>query len=671
MFSTSILDPVTLSVRQLKRILETRGVSYVGALEKQDLTTLVNTYGPVTQGDLVEASGEEESTAVGTDFLPTYFTCEKHFYEEVEDSKDSVWLIQVIPRRGSPLLDDYHWKHVIKKVRPFGVWTGVLNCELHPRLCEHKSWNKPLVILALPRGSRAKDTVMFRSITTTTKSDVILRWAKEQLASRLKVIRSDEELSRFRDSSTDSVVRVLLVADAAEPPLFYSALSVKFSGRITFAIANREGARNVSGGCDGTRASYQVITPEGLFHYGRFAGQNLNYRSMGLFLRTLQLEANDCFILSLIVVNYLVCFDFFVLDCKVWKHLMVCFWRVVKQNFVLLLAWLALSGLSRFAFAEVLAGLALRLVRTLALNEYASTLTNDLKCWHDCRSGLLTSVLAACLTYAWVKRKWFPNEMSAPNPPSENTYRRVVSYVMNWFFRPMATLTRPVAIDLDFAEEMELLIRHLTTPNIWLQPRVHSREYIDSLPLWRFRAEDFAGGSSVVDGRSPVDGTDTASDQEPIASDQEPTASGSDSSNEEETTGDSVRQMPDASQRPPDSRWQLGFGFCTSCVRAVRTGCATVAGKILRLIDRPLSPRLADGDAPRTYDRRPVDAIPTTDCAICLEQYRDGDVLCGLPCGHNYHQHCILSWLLRDKHHCPTCRWPSYKDRTRLSVAYQ
>lgn len=90
--------------------------------------------GHVTQGDLVESTNEAEDSTSATDFSPTYFTCEKHFYEEVEDSKDSVWLIQVVPSRGAPLLNDYNWKHVIKKVMPFGIWTGVIHCDLHPRL---------------------------------------------------------------------------------------------------------------------------------------------------------------------------------------------------------------------------------------------------------------------------------------------------------------------------------------------------------------------------------------------------------------------------------------------------------------------------------------------------------------------------------------------------------
>ena len=45
--------------------------------------------------------------------------------------------------------------------------------------------------------------------------------------------------------------------------------------------------------------------------------------------------------------------------------------------------------------------------------------------------------------------------------------------------------------------------------------------------------------------------------------------------------------------------------------------------------------------------------IFTKDCAVCLEAYKRGTLICGLPCGHNYHDRCITSWFQTDNHHCP------------------
>ena len=58
---------------------------------------------------------------------------------------------------------------------------------------------------------------------------------------------------------------------------------------------------------------------------------------------------------------------------------------------------------------------------------------------------------------------------------------------------------------------------------------------------------------------------------------------------------------------------------------------------------------------------QPPGIIAMTECAICLESYKFGVSLCGLPCGHAFHQQCIMGWLQRDNHCCPVCRWPPYK----------
>jgi hypothetical protein len=43
--STQIVDPLLLSVRQLKHLLENRGVSYAGYVEKKELAQLVEASG--------------------------------------------------------------------------------------------------------------------------------------------------------------------------------------------------------------------------------------------------------------------------------------------------------------------------------------------------------------------------------------------------------------------------------------------------------------------------------------------------------------------------------------------------------------------------------------------------------------------------------------------------
>lgn len=43
-------------------------------------------------------------------------------------------------------------------------------------------------------------------------------------------------------------------------------------------------------------------------------------------------------------------------------------------------------------------------------------------------------------------------------------------------------------------------------------------------------------------------------------------------------------------------------------------------------------------------------------CAICIEEYHDGEVLKVLPCSHKFHTDCIVPWLTERQASCPLCK---------------
>ncbi|KAL1557952.1 RING-type E3 ubiquitin transferase [Salvia divinorum] len=107
-------------------------------------------------------------------------------------------------------------------------------------------------------------------------------------------------------------------------------------------------------------------------------------------------------------------------------------------------------------------------------------------------------------------------------------------------------------------------------------------------------------------------------------------------------------------QRNRDSTRRVRFGSSTwfrdSTLVAVEGRHTLVPGNQQRIRDDPMSTGLSQEQIRSGLKERKH----TMDCAICLEDYVEGDDLGILDCEHYFHKSCITKWLLQNNK-CPIC----------------
>ncbi|XP_006930334.1 E3 ubiquitin-protein ligase RNF103 isoform X1 [Herpailurus yagouaroundi] len=638
-FATQLVDPVALSFKKLKTILECRGLGYSGLPEKKDVRELVEKSGDLMEGELYSALKEEEASE---SVSSTNFSGEMHFYELVEDTKDGIWLVQVIANDRSPLVGKIHWEKMVKKVSRFGIRTGTFNCSSDPRYCRRRGWLRSTLIMSVPQTSTSKGKVMLKEYSgRKIEVEHIFKWITAHAASRIKTIYNAEHLKEEWNKSDQYWVKIYLFANLDQPPAFFSALSIKFTGRVEFIFVNVENWDNKSFMTDigvYNMPSYILRTPEGIYRYGNHTGEFISLQAMDSFLRSLQPEVNDLFVLSLVLVNLMAWMDLFITQGATIKRFVVLISTLGTYNSLLIISWLPVLGFLQLPYLDSFYEYSLKLLRYSNTTTLASWVRADWMFYSSHPALFLSTYLGHGLLIDYFEKK---RRRNSNNDEVNANNLEWLSSLWDWYtsylFHPIASFQN-FPIESDWDEDPDLFLERLAFPDLWLHPLIPT-DYIKNLPMWRFKClgvqseEEMSEGSQDIENDSDSESTDTFSSEKEVFEDKESIVHNS-----------------------PGRASHCDAEACSCANKYCQTSPYEKKGRSYGLYN-------ANEDMEPDWLTWPADMLHCTECVVCLENFENGCLLMGLPCGHVFHQNCIVMWLAGGRHCCPVCRWPSYKKK--------
>ncbi|XP_047209685.1 E3 ubiquitin-protein ligase RNF103 isoform X3 [Girardinichthys multiradiatus] len=552
-----------------------------------------------------------------------------HFYELVEDTKDGIWLVQVIAKDQEAVLSQSNWGKMVQKLSQFGIRTGTFNCSNDNRSCIKRRWQHSTIIMSAPQTSASKGKVMLKEYSGQyIETGHIFRWMTSHLARRIKTVRHSAQLIEEWRSDPAHPIKMFLFTHLSQPPAFFSALSVKFTGRIEFIFVDVRHWDNQSTLLDigVTQSPASILKmPEGIYHYGNSTGEYLSLAAMDTFLRSVQPEVNDLFVLSLILINLLAWMDLFITQGATVKRFVVLIRTLGIYNSVLLVSWLPVLALVQLPYLDTLYGYSLKLTRFADTTTFASLVRADWTFYSSHPALFLSTYLGHGLLIDYFEKK---RRRGTRNQADSTTNLEWLVNLWDWYtsflLHPITSVQQFPSDYSEWEDYPSFLLERLAFPDLWLHPLVNV-DYLKSLPTWKLR---------VVQQSQTVSCVHQDDEQDRLSSDI----------NRQKLTGSSTA----GPNRPPHS----SLSFQTVDRVLEDGGIVPVGVSVIQECDWP---------------EWPNDMLPCLECVVCLENFVNEELLMGLPCGHAFHQQCIVVWLAGGKHWCPICRWPSYKKK-RIKV---
>lgn len=565
------------------------------------------------------------------------------------------------------------------------------------RWCEGRGWHSPRLLLALPQVHQQKANVTTHMYPGSWRQHLISQWIRQKLQEKVETIHDfrqfKDEWLTFRSAWEDSEIRAVLFSREEVFPMFFSALSVKFPGRVRFGVVNnysdlsKEWTQAFNIEINKTFPTVLILTKEKIYVYGNNYGECLSFACMERFLKFLYPCLNDIFIISFAAANILSVFEGFLAQGRLGRRTSRMLWCFAKYNSAVIMLWLPLIAIFQLPFLKDLPYIALKAGRVLATSCLGAALRRDYFFYLHHPGLVAASFLSVCCVFSLLAY-WFTGGRFEEEEESWFNFsqmRTLTHLHPNYFFEPMHLS------GYDLSGRMELFGSRLLIPTLSLRPVV-STHYISLLPTWYYGCVT----KSVTTCYRKLSAASTCSCH----------------------TG-GAKRVPDninlvSCQTTPDSECQSSGLSCTRYTSALDLldgnyhcecqgsdkECRRNNKAVPSLNCEPNSSHVSSNsvECPNQKEHYPsrqdlqskesstchhhstciseckTHTPPLTEfpdgylacsqCVICLEEFFLGVKLCGLPCGHIFHHACIIAWLSGDHHFCPICRWPSFRSRS-------
>ncbi|PWA16991.1 hypothetical protein CCH79_00019803 [Gambusia affinis] len=322
------------------------------------------------------------------------------------------------------------------------------------------------------------------------------------------------------------------------------------------------------------------------------------------------------------------------------------------------------EALIQLPYLDKLYCYSLKLIRYADTTTFASLVRADWTFYSSHPALFLSTYLAHGLLIDYFERK---RHCGTRNQENSTTNLEWLASLWDWctsFLLPPITSVQQFPSDLsEWEDDPSFLFERLAFPDLWLHPLVNV-DYLKSLPTWKVQ--------TVLHQCQSVSCLHQDDKQDRLPS----------NINCQELTDSSP---PSINTVPHSSLSQIG-SLCNQDNRlnilcrdqdanssqfvksvSLHPYCYCYRNESFQKVDRYLE----DGSiipvgvsvTQLNWSGWPNDMLPCSECVVCLENFVNEELLMGLPCGHAFHQQCIVVWLAGGKHWCPLCRWPSYKKK--------